>query len=74
MNEVYRIDAHGKTVADAALDFASNYWDKPRKVQNLRSTRQGTFFEVKDGMATYQVKHVPAVHLVTVATYRIYRH
>jgi hypothetical protein len=52
---IWSVDAYGRNPVSAAGEFASTYWDKPRRVGSIDS--QGRF-TVRGGRATYTVRLV----------------
>ena len=73
MIEVFRTDAHNRTVESVATEFALTNWDKPRMAANFSYDPDATYFRVADGIATYAITYTPAVPFETVATWKVSR-
>lgn len=69
---IWSVDAHGRSLNDAACEFAATFWDKPRRaiwMTACPAAGQGKF-RVSEGRATYTARLVqesgrPAVYQVT---------
>ena len=57
-NDIWQCEAHHVTFTQAAQRFAAAYWDKPRKIQNLKIADDNltATFSVVDGIATYHIR------------------
>lgn len=55
-DDVWQIDAYGRTTRGAIDEFARTNWDKPRKAKRIQP--DGTF-ELVDGIHKYRARHVP---------------
>ena len=65
-NAVWTVDAYGRTIQQAANEFAETNWQSPRKATKVEP--DGTF-KLKDGVSTYRVwlerSSNPPVYVVT---------
>ena len=59
--DIWQCPAQGRTLASAANEFARSYWDKPRKVVNLKADpndSNAATFQVEDGLRIYSIYFV----------------
>ena len=70
MDSIFQMETFGKSMRDAAKEFAASYWDKPRKVR-FEKRADGCFFKVTDGIRLYQVVKEPSVAFQKPAVYKI---
>src|SRR5688500_6668456 len=50
---IWQTESHGKTIEQAANEFARNNWSNPRKVKSISPTGE---FSVVHGWNTYRIK------------------
>lgn len=66
---VYQTEAHNYTPEKVAKEFADKYFDKPREVDQM----SGNKFTLVNGIATYEVRYVEGIHLVSLPVYKVFR-
>ncbi len=66
---VYQVSAQDHTPQQAAEEFARTWFPTPRMVEQFSENR----FTLVNGVAEYEVIHIPEVHLVSAALWQVRR-
>jgi len=66
---VYQVSAHEYTPQQAASEFARKWFAEPRQVERFANNR----FTLVDGVAEYEIIHIPEVPLVSSPLWQIRR-
>lgn len=71
--EVWRCEAHNTSPRDAARQFTTSYFDRPRAIERDVISVDG-MFSLVDGRAIYAIVFIPGVPLQSVDVFSIVRY
>lgn len=70
-NLIWQCESYNTTHRKAADQFAKEYWDRPRRVENFDDVE--LTFSVSDGTAVYLILHDLGKPGISVPTFKIHR-